>query len=109
MHKYLATLFTFLIEIFNILESHAYRNVCWSCQTADILFSLWFYIWNVYIIRGPIATEDEESISNGGADEKQQNNDAENKVEDSQNELKEANRSQSFPESSTKEPACKVE
>lgn len=70
-------------------------------------FSLWFYIWNVYIIRGPTATEDEESISSDGADEKQQNNDAENKVEDAQNELNEANRPESSPESS-KKPACRL-
>lgn len=81
-----------------------------SAGVAKLLtyFSLQFYIWNVYIIRGPIATEDEESMSNGGADEKQHNSDADNKVGDGQNELKEANRPESSRESSKKDPACKV-
>lgn len=70
-------------------------------------FTLWFYIWIVHITHGSIATEDEESVSNGGADEKQQNNDAGNKDKNAQNERKEANRPKSL-ESSKKEPACKV-
>lgn len=65
-------------------------------KTADILFSL-----VLYLKFGPIATEDEQSISNGGAE-----SDAENKVDPDA--LKEANRPESSPESSKKEPACEV-
>lgn len=73
-----------------------------------MVFPLWFYIWNAYIVRGPIDPGGGESLSNGGADEKHQNDDAENKGEDAQNDLKEADGPEPSPESSKKEPPCKV-
>lgn len=61
-----------------------------------------------YILNGPIFPEDEESVSDGGVDDvNQQNDDAGDKDEDTQNELTEANKPDSSSESSKKAPACK--
>lgn len=73
-----------------------------------MLFSLWFYIWYVSFVNGPIATKDEEGICNGEADDKQQDDDAGDNDEDAQNELNQANKPESSQESSKKEPVCKV-
>lgn len=93
MHKHLANVFTFFVKYMLIGMS---------------LFGFTFDMYK-YIINGPIFPKDEESVSDGGADDvKQQNDDAGDKDVDTQNELTEANKRDSSPESSKKAPACKL-